>query len=108
MSTTNEIYMSASILVSGGEVRETGFIGDIISAVGSVTDVIGGGPQARAREAAANARAAEANAQVALAQAQTGAAGGGGGILAHKTLGIPTVALIAAAAGAAYFLMRRK
>ena len=104
-----------------GAQRETGWIDAAIQAGSGLVDIFAGGPQKRERtaremtkqaEIAAQAQAAQAAADLEIAKLQyaTQAAAGAstGGILAHRTFGVPTVALVGVAAVAAFLLLRRK
>ncbi len=118
-------------LISGGIVaaqRETGFagldyaIGAGSQLIGGLADIAAGGPQKRERTAREMTKQAEIAAQAQAeqnaaaleiaklqyaAQAQAQTAQPAGGLFAHKTMGIPTVALVAAAGLAAFLLLRK-
>jgi hypothetical protein len=102
------------MLIQGGQ-TETGFIGEAIQAGSGLVDIIAGGPQKRERAAKAELAAAQEmraaeEARLAAAQlaATTPAPAPMGGLMAHRTLGIPTVLLVGAAVVGAVLLARRK
>lgn len=95
--------------------RETGLIDGATELLGQGLDILAGGPQKRERAAKAERDAAIAMAQAEQARLETArlAAQGvtvpaAGGILSHRTFGVPTVALVAGIGALAYILTRKR
>jgi uncharacterized membrane protein YgcG len=105
-------------LINGGiapQQTETGFIGGLIDSVSDIGKTISGENLKLARAQTAQAQEATRQAELAVeaARLQAEAAALGirqpaPGLMAHRTFGVPTVALVGAAAVAAFLLLRKK